>query len=195
MSPSTCLQRLLRYAACGAILSACAAAPPPVVQVQLPAPPAIDDFMSRASLALSVDQQGQALALLQQAASAYPEDKAPWLRIAQIKYDTGQYGEAITNAQEAILRDPGDKSANGILALSGLRLSARALAELRRDNKLTDAVRTESQDLASLLRASLGETILAKPKNHATGNLRAVRPKIVARPALDAGANPFGALK
>lgn len=195
MTSSTGFQRLLHLAACGLILSACASAPPPAVQVQAPAPPSIDDILSKASLALNADQQGQALLLLEQAARSFPENKTPWLRIAQIKYDSSQYGEAIMNAQEAMLREPGERSANGIVALSGLRLSARALADLRRDNQLTDAVRTESQDLAILLRASLGETILTRPKNKNATNLRESSKKTRSRPAAEVSANPFSALK
>jgi hypothetical protein len=43
--------------------------------------------------------------------------------IAQTRYEAGQYGEAIVNAQEVLVRDPNDTLANSIIAISGLRLS------------------------------------------------------------------------
>ena len=58
------------------------------------------------------------------------------------------------------MRDPNDKLANSIIAISGLRLSTRALGDLSRQNNLSGSLRTESQDLAKLLRESLGEQVL-----------------------------------
>jgi hypothetical protein len=60
------------------------------------------------------------------------------------------------------VRDPNDRLANSIIAVSGLRLSTRALADLSRQNNLSSSVKTESQELAKLLRESLGEQGILK---------------------------------
>ena len=196
--------RFLGAAACAVLLSACATTKP-----DLPAKPAVptmDELLSKAGEASSAGRKEEAVTLWKQAAAAYPADKAPWASIAQARYDAGQYGEAITSAQEVLVRDPNDTKANSIIAVSGLRLSTRALADLSRQNNLSGSVKTESQELARLLRESLGETKLFDPgvaaqqqgkQSHVVnkGGGRIVKQKI--KPAADssAGANPFGSLK
>jgi tetratricopeptide (TPR) repeat protein len=193
MSRLTKFHRLLCGAACVVALSACSTAP-----VKPEAKPALADVMGKATEASRAGQKEQALKLLQQASVDYPADKAPWLQKAQIRFEGGQYGEAILDAQQVLKRDPTDKVANSIVAISGLRLSTTALADLARQNNLTGSLRSESQDLAKLLRESIGEAVLVPPP---------VKPKIVTPPpvrtgrkgtqAKDAGdgADPFGALK
>lgn len=145
------------------LLSACAEAPKKVVE----APPqaSLDSLLVQASGLSSSGQTGKALIQLKSAASAYPVDKKPWLQMAQINFDTSNYGDAIINSQEALQRDPTDKLANSIVAVSGLRLSTKALADLSKQNNLSGSVRTEAQDLAKLLRESLGETVLVPVGN------------------------------
>lgn len=190
------LGRLLGAAFCAATLSACMTAP-------VKAPPAIEDMLAKATQASSSGQKEQAIDLWKETATAYPADKAPWISIAQTRYEAGQYGEAIIGAQEALVRDPNDKLANSIIAISGLRLSTRALADLSRQNNLSGSLRTESQDLAKLLRESLGETVLVPPTlapvNAAparTGR-NAVRKSHAKAQSADnqSSADPFGALK
>lgn len=128
------------------------------------------------------------------------------MNIAQSRYDAGQYGEAIVSAQEILVRDPSDQLANSIIAISGLRLSTRALGDLSRQNNLSGSIRTESQDLAKLLRESLGETVLvpntdkkpqARSNNTANAAANAVRTRAQSArtPASTPSADPFGALK
>jgi hypothetical protein len=99
-----------------------------------------------------------------------------------------------------LVRDPNDKLANSIIAISGLRLSTRALGDLSRQNNLSGSLRTESQDLAKLLRESLGETVLVPPsppvREVATRPTRTAK-KAAARNASDddASADPFRTLK
>jgi tetratricopeptide (TPR) repeat protein len=160
---------LLGALACTVALGAC-------TTTAVKAPLKLEDMMAQAVAASNAGHKEAAIGLWQQAATAYPADKEPWLRVAQTKYEAGQYGEAIINAQEVLLRDPADKVANSIVAISGLRLSTRALSDLSRQNNLTGTLRTESQDLAKLLRESLGETVLVGKQvqpvrvNRATGN-------------------------
>jgi hypothetical protein len=60
----------------------------------------------------------------------------------------------------SLQRDPNDKLGNSIVAVSGLRLSTKALADLSQQNNLNGSLRSEAQDLAKLLRTSLGEDVL-----------------------------------
>lgn len=196
--------RFLGAAACAVLLSACATTKPDLAAK--PAVPTMDELLSKAGEASSAGRKEEAVTLWKQAAAAYPADKAPWANIAQARYDAGQYGEAISSAQEVLVRDPNDTKANSIIAVSGLRLSTRALADLSRQNNLSGSVKTESQELAKLLRESLGENKLfdsgataqqqgKQPHVASKGPGRIVKQKI--KPATDsgAGANPFGSLK
>ncbi len=196
MSTSIHLRRLLGGAACILALSACTTAP--VVKVP-EAVPTIAEVMGKAAAADSAGQKEAAIALWKQAAAAYPADKDPWTRMAQTKYEAGQYGEAIVNAQEILVRDPNDQLANSIIAISGLRLSTRALSDLSRQNNLSGSLRTESQDLAKLLRESLGEQVLVPPARDKGAQPPARNTTTVKKggkqPAREPKADPFDALK
>ncbi len=192
---TTTLIRTFAVVAFAAALSACTTAP------VVPPTPKLQDLLSQASQASAGGQKEKAITLWQQTATAYPADKTPWVNIAQTRYDAGQYGEAIVSAQEVLVRDPNDKLANSIIAISGLRLSTRALGDLSRQNNLTGPLRTESQDLAKLLRESLGETVLfpVAPAKQ-TAAVERERPKAVVRKIKvptdsDSKADPFSALK
>ena len=189
--------RFIGAAVCAASLSACVTAP----IAQKPAMPSMEDMMAKASQVSGSGQKEQAITLWKEAAVAYPADKAPWTNIAQTRYEAGQYGDAIVSAQEVLVRDPNDRLANSIIAISGLRLSTRALSDLSRQNNLSGSLRTESQDLAKLLRESLGETVLVPPQPAqavapARSNATAAKTKKgKAKADDDSSANPFGALK
>ncbi|OBV36829.1 tetratricopeptide repeat protein [Janthinobacterium psychrotolerans] len=179
------------------LLAACTTAPPPA---PTPAPkPTLTQVLSDADAAARAGQYDQAYALLEKGGSAYPADKAPWLQMAQMKFDRGQYGDAIGHALEALERDPDDKVANSIVAVSGLRLSGKALADLSRQNNLNGSLRSEAQELAKLLRASIGEEVLVPPaRRPAAGGRRAAAssaPAPAAAPAVKGGADPFSGLK
>jgi tetratricopeptide (TPR) repeat protein len=193
MKKITVISRILCIAAIAATLSACQTMETPKVAV--PVKPKLEDLLAKASDAKAAGKQEQAIALWKETAQAFPADKAPWVNIAQSRYDAGQYGEAIVSAQEILVRDPSDQLANSIIAISGLRLSTRALADLSRQNNLSGSIRTESQDLAKLLRESLGETVLVPPAVE-----KPVKPVRTARKAAQPkastpSADPFGALK
>jgi tetratricopeptide (TPR) repeat protein len=193
MKKITVISRILCIAAIAASLSACQTMEAP--KVALPVKPKLEDLLAKASEAKAAGKQEQAIMLWKETAQAFPADKAPWSSIAQARYDAGQYGEAILAAQEILVRDPSDQLANSIIAISGLRLSTRALADLSRQNNLSGNIRTESQDLAKLLRESLGETVLVptvaeKPAKPARTARKTAQPK-----ASTPSADPFGALK
>ncbi|MFJ1470586.1 hypothetical protein QPK29_022955 [Massilia sp. YIM B02787] len=202
MTPAFPVGRLSRFvgaAACAILLSACATTKPELAEK--PPAPTMDELLAKATEASTAGRKEDAVTLWREAAAAYPADKAPWSSIAQTRYDAGQYGEAIVSAQEVLVRDPNDRLANSIIAISGLRLSTRALADLSRQNNLSGSIKTESQDLAKLLRESLGEQILVPAPVPATPPAKAVakgRARSRAKQAVAAGASgadPFGALK
>ncbi len=194
----TTITKLIRFcctAACAVVLTACSTAP------TVTAPVKLQDMLAEATKAASAGQKEQAVKLWRQTAAAYPADKTPWSNIAQSRYEAGQYGDAIQAAQEVLVRDPNDKLANSIIAISGLRLSTRALGDLSRQNNLSGSLRTESQDLAKLLRESLGEQVLVPP-TPSTPAVKRVAKKSTAKSSNsannnddDSSADPFRTLK
>lgn len=185
---------LFAAVACALTLSACGTAP---AVKTAPPPPSLDELMAKATQAASSGNNEAAMGLWKQAADAFPADKNPWTRMAQTRYEAGQYGDAIISAQEVLVRDPADKLANSVIAISGLRLSTRALADLSRQNNLSGPLRTESQDLAKLLRESLGETVLVPaPAAAQARDKPPVRPPRKGQSkTADSSANPFDGLK
>jgi tetratricopeptide (TPR) repeat protein len=190
--------RFIGAATCAILLSACATTKKPEVAEQPPVP-TMEELLAKAADASTAGRKEDAVTLWKEAAAAYPADKAPWSSIAQTRYDAGQYGDAIVSAQEVLVRDPNDRLANSIIAISGLRLSTRALADLSRQNNLSGSIRTESQDLAKLLRESLGEQVLVPPPAPAAPAKAVARgrakPRVKQAAAGASGADPFGALK
>jgi tetratricopeptide (TPR) repeat protein len=177
---------------CALTLSACSTAP-----TKPAAPASLQELLSKASDASAAGKKEQAVTMWQQAAAAYPADKAPWTSIAQTRYDAGQYGEAILGAQEVLVRDPNDQLANSIIAISGLRLSTRAIGDLSRQNKLTGTTRSESHDLAKLLRENLGDPILVPvtPARPPAVAERTTRTPAAKKPAAKPDVDPFSTLK
>jgi predicted Zn-dependent protease len=196
------MKRLLPSLICAALLSACAATGP---GAGIKSAGGIAPALADADTALKAGRSDQAFALLKSAGAAYPSDKTPWLRMAQLRFDAGNYGEAIVNALEALERDPDDMLAHSIVAVSGLRVSSKALADLTQKNNLSGTVRTEAQDLARLLRSSLGEEVLVPgPGKNVARAAPARKPAIAAAPppavapaarAASTSSDPFGALK
>lgn len=124
------------------------------------------DLSAALEEAASARKQGQipqALKLLNDAAAAHPGDKTPWLQIAQIHFDQSNYGAAIVAAQEVVQRDNADAVARSIMAVSGLRVSADALAHLRQANAVSGSTRTEAESVARIIREAVGEPVLVPP--------------------------------
>jgi predicted Zn-dependent protease len=183
---------------CAAFLSACASSG---AGSGSKATPTIAAAMADADAAVMAGQNDKAYAILKSAGSAFPTEKTPWLRMAQMRFDSTNYGEAIVDALEALERDPDDTLANSIIAVSGLRVTSKALADLSQKNNITGNVRTEAQDLAKLLRNSLGEEVLVPgaartarkdPPKRAIGSAPAPAP--AAKPRAPSS-DPFDALK
>lgn len=163
-----------------------------------------EKVFTEADAAIAAKQEEKAYALLKSASAAHPVDKRPWVKMAQIRFNAGVYGDAITNAQQALERDPDDTVAHSIVAVSGLRVASKALADLTRKNNLNGDVRSEAQDLTKLLRTSLGEDKLfrqSEPTKTQSSRPRAattasVPPAATTKPA-SAGndKDPFAGLK
>jgi predicted Zn-dependent protease len=194
--------RMIPSLVCVAVLSACATGG----QGSGSSSKTVAAAMSEADAAVMAGQSDKAYAILKNASSAFPTDKTPWQRMAQMRFDAGNYGEAIVNAQEALERDPSDTLSNSIAAVAGLRVSTKALADLSEKNNLSGTVRTEAEDLAKLLRGALGTDTLVSPgstrtiaKNSAKKPAPRAEPKEPAaapsRPSPAASSDPFGALK
>ncbi len=167
------------------LLSACASAP----KVETaPPPPPYEQLLEDGRQAHKSGNAQQAIALWQQAAKQNPSAKEPWLRMAQLHFDAGDYGRAITDAQEAMQRDGNDAVANGLLAVSGLRVSSSALARMQAD-ALSGSTRGEAESLAKTLRELLGAPVLVPQPATATAPVRAPR----ASRAAAANANNAGA--
>jgi hypothetical protein len=188
-------------------LGACSSTPSPVKAVL---PPSYADLMASAEEAHRKGGVVEAMGFYEKAAKADPSKKQPWVRIAQAQFDARNYGSAITASQEVLLRDTGDVTAKSIMAVSGLRVSAYALDQLRMANAVGGNTREEAQALARIMRDSLGESILppavqvASPAADKPAVPRAATvPQPVRRPAAAASVpatpepkrNPFDALK
>jgi hypothetical protein len=204
------LQRpLMACALAGSLvfLGACGSTPAPVKAVM---PPGYADLMASAEEAHRKGGVVEAMGFYERAAKADPSKKQPWVRIAQAQFDARNYGSAITASQEVLLRDTSDVTAKSIMAVSGLRVSAYALDQLRMANAVGGNTREEAQSLARIMRDSLGESILPPAVPSTTvADKPAVRPVAapqppVRRPAAAASIpaatpepkrNPFDALK
>jgi hypothetical protein len=120
-------------------------------------------LMRDAESALKNNQKDQALGLFANAAKTSPTRLEPWQRMSQIQFEHGNYVEAAVAAQEVLQRDAptaDGAAAHSILAVSGLRLSVRSLAELRGNDFLNGDVRREAETLAQTLRVTLNEPVL-----------------------------------
>jgi predicted Zn-dependent protease len=181
--------------ACVALLSACASTgtAPEASHAVVKNAPTMAGAMADADAAVLAGQNDKAYAILKKAGGSFPTDKTPWVRMAQMHFDSTNYGEAIVEALEALERDPDDTLANSIVAVSGLRVTSKALADLSQKNNLTGNVRTEAQDLAKLLRASLNEDVLVPNNRPVATHVRETARKAATHAT--ASSDPFGTLK
>lgn len=166
MADTPGLQRVCRPAglhalvACTALLAACAGTPVKVAPVEAPAQASLQELMQQAQNAQRDGQRERARQSWRAAAKAYPTQKAPWQRLAEDYFDTGDYGNAILAAQEVLQRDDQDTLAHSVLAVSGLRLSTVSLVALRERTSYPVGSRDEAVSLTKAMRDALGETAL-----------------------------------
>lgn len=193
-----------------AVLAGCAVTTETVIDTPKPVR-TLEVSMAEANSLYQAGQADQAIGILKAASNSFPAEKMPWVRMAQIRFGQADYGQTIVNALEALQRDPKNSIANSLIAVSGLRLSTKALADLRNQNELSGDVRTEAQELAKVLRENVGEAVLVPPSTKAGPSARKaakpvpkLRPRskdsvVSKQPVPPAGASgdgdPFGALK
>ena len=189
------LRILLPQLGCALLLTACASGGP-ATPVAVPVA-TFSNVMDEADVALKAGQTDRAFTILKGATSSFPAEKKPWLQLAQMKFDRASYGEAINNALEVLQRDPVNRMANSIVAVSGLRLSSKAIADLARQNNLNGSLRSEARDLAKVLRTSLGEDVALRPVTNTRGKKGAGSKRVVTATARTqlGGAGPAVALK
>jgi hypothetical protein len=152
------IKRLYPQFACIALLTACAVNPPATPPA--PKPVTMASALAEADAASKAGRNDNAYVILKAAAAANPTDKSPWLRMAQLRFEEKNYGEAIVSGLAVIERDPDDMLAYSLVAASGLRVSSKALADLTQKNGFTGTVRSEAQDLANLLHTTLKEKVV-----------------------------------
>jgi hypothetical protein len=204
MKFNTLVSLLALSAAVG--LTGCSSAPKTPEILLKPKSVELSVLMEQAAATEKSGTKEAAIKQYEEAAKTYPASKLPWARVAQIQFDSANYGEAIVAAQQVVSRDEKDKIAHSILSVSGLRVSTKALADLSRQNELSGSIRSEAQSLTKVLRESLGEQVLvpaATPRPTPAQPSTQPRPpaKTAAQPAAatpsspSGGGNPFGALK
>ncbi|GAA0767494.1 hypothetical protein LRH25_04625 [Ideonella azotifigens] len=164
-TPLTALSQALirggRWAAISAALALAACAAPPTKGPEAPPPvPSMEDLMSQADQAQQAGQREKARDAYRSAAKAYPTAKQPWLKLSEDYFAAADYGNAVLAGQEVLQRDPQDATANSILAVSGLRLTASSLKALRKDAAYPVGSREEALAVTRSLREALGETAL-----------------------------------
>jgi hypothetical protein len=149
-----------------------------------------DARMADADKASKQGQTDRAIAHLDSAIQIDPASKQPWLKKAQLHFEARQYGSAISEAQEVLQRDIHDLTAQSILAVSGLRVSAQALEQLRKANQVNGSTRIEAESVAKVLHEALGEPILmSAPAPSAPSQGASQRPRAAAvRPRLPTSA-------
>lgn len=178
--------------AAGLLFTGCATTPTPPTAAA-PAVQSLAQYMQEASQAAGEGSKQRSRELYYTAAKTYPASKEPWLKLAEDYFEASNYGQAILAAQEVIQRDPDDSLATGVLAVSGLRVSAAALSTLRKQQTtLNGGTRTEAENLARVLRELLGEPVLVpRPAAAASSPAPVVKPKRPPRAAATAaGATP-----
>jgi hypothetical protein len=172
-------------------LAACSTAPKSAEDIQsekqaqqLALQEKVDAKLVAAEAAIKAGNAEQAMNHLDEAIKLDPSSKQPWVKKAQFHFEKRQYGVAITEAQEALQRDVKDNTARSILAVSGLRVSAEALEQLRKANEVTGSARSEAESVAKIIREALGESILVPPTAAAASAAETrPAPRMLPRPA------------
>ncbi len=143
-----------------------------------------DQLLREAHEALKSGAKVRAQKLFEDASKTNPADKKPWVNLAQLHFDEGNYAQAITAGQEVLARDAKDQVARSIVLVSSLRVAAKSLAEMRELNQWTGDARAEAKKVASMLRENLGEEVLVPAINshNESDEKRAIKPKPKPKP-------------
>jgi len=190
------------------VISGCASNNPAMSKEEFSA--ALAQSSASVDSLLEKGKQDEAVKVLGDLAKRNPGRKEPWVRLAKVHFDAENYALAIVAAEEVLQRDNADRSAKSIRAVSGLRVAAQSLTDLRGDVELKGDARSDAVGLAKIMRDTLGEDVLvplgdqdAKKK----GGQASVhpKPKVAMAPKksgastdvapASSGANPFSVLK
>jgi tetratricopeptide (TPR) repeat protein len=177
-------------------LTACSSLQSPSVAPAQPAPAIVsmDEWMARGDAAVQDGDHTKARDAWRAAAKDYPTAKQPWLKLSEDYFNATDYGNAVLAAQEALQRDPHDRLANSVLAVSGLRLTAGSLAALRDDGAYAVGSRDEAVAVTHSLREALGEPVLVPtPENSQQHRRVAKAPRPTTGASGVAGAAPVAA--
>lgn len=162
-----------------AALSACTNLPNRSAETApAPAVVSMEEWMNRGDAAVKENDHNKARDAWRSAAKSYPTAKQPWLKLSEDYFNAADYGNAVLAAQEALQRDPKDRVANSVLAVSGLRLTAGSLAALREDGTYPVGSRDEAVSVTRALREALGEPVLVPPPEPPPARKRAARPPV-----------------
>jgi hypothetical protein len=175
------------------LMAGCGTFQKPEAAVAAPPTPSFESFMADADKARQESSVVRQREIYRAAAAAYPTRKEPWSKLAESYFEAGDYGNAITAAQEVLQRDASDTVASSLLAVSGLRVSTNAISTLRARQSLSADTRTQAEDIVKSLREALGETVLVPapavaPPAPAPAPRRVVRPAPTNPPAAPAAA-------
>ena len=143
-----------------------------------------DQLLHEAQEALKSGAKIRAQKLFEDASKSNPADKKPWINLAQLYFDDGNYAQAITAGQEVLARDGKDQVARSIVLVSSLRVAAKSLAEMRALNQWTGDARAEAKKVAAILRENLGEEVLVPDINEDNEGVKPVKPKPKLKPKL-----------
>ena len=117
-------------------------------------PQELDQAIQQADALAANGQTGQAIALLDATMTLDPSAASPWIKKAQLHFQTGDYAAAIQSAEQAKSRDAGNQEARSIAIVSALRIAIGGLAELRGQQGMGDNAYAEAQRMAAVLKAA-----------------------------------------
>lgn len=130
----------------------------------------IEILLKEAEAEINAGQQDKAMALLNNAAKQNPTNTLPWIKIANIWFEKGNYPSSILAANEALQRDVSNQEAKSLLVVAGLRVAAGAVSGLRPSGAVNMSTRIEAENLTNSLRGALGEKILVPPTEGKSAN-------------------------
>lgn len=156
------------------LLVGCATAPKNV-------PPPFDSIMSQAEAKVSASDTEGAIKTFEEAARVDPTRKEPWVRIAQLQFDRGNYARAIIAAEETLQRAPDDLVADGVMTVSGFRLANYSLMRLQKRGIFTSTTaRQEAKTLAAAMQSILNDKPQQALQSEASKQKRKPRPATTA---------------
>lgn len=143
----------------------------------------LESILKEADAEVAGGRADKAIALLNQAAKDHPTNAAPWLQMAHIWFEKGNYPSSILAANEVLQRDAANQAAKSLLVVAGLRVAADAVNGLRPNGPVSTNTRVEAENLTQSLRSALGEKELVPPADVSAANSAArIKTKARAKP-------------